>query len=42
MNESITSVNIMLLKEARIESKRLKYEFPASPVNVQVQVKKYK
>ena len=32
MNESLTSLNSMLLREARKESKRLKYEFPGYTV----------
>ena len=42
MNESLTSMNRMLLREARKESKRLKYEFPGYIVNGQVRVKKSK
>ena len=42
MNESLTSMNRMLLEEARKESKRFKYEFPGYAVNGQVQVKKSK
>ena len=42
MNESLTSMNRMLLREARKESKRLKYEFPGYTVNGQVRVKKSK
>ena len=33
MNKSLTSMNRMLLREARKESKRLKYEFPGYTVN---------
>ena len=39
MNESLTSMNIMLLREARKGSKRSKYEFPGCTVNGQVRVK---
>ena len=42
MSESLTSMNRMLLREARKESKRLKFEFPGYTVNGQVQVKKSK
>ena len=42
MNESLTSMNRMLLREARKESKRLKYEFPGYTVNGQVRVRKSK
>ena len=42
MNESLTSMNGMLLGEARKESKRLKYEFPGHTINGQVRVKKSK
>ena len=42
MNKSLTSMNRMLLREARKESNRLKYEFPGYPVNGQVRVKKSK
>ena len=42
MNESLTSLNWMLLRKARKESKRLKYEFPGYTVNGQVRVKKSK
>ena len=42
MNESLTSMNRMLLREARKESKRLKSEFPGYKVNGQVRVKKSK
>ena len=40
MNESITSMNRMLLRESRKESKRLKYEFLGYTLNGQVQTKK--
>ena len=39
MNESLTSLNRMLLGEVRKESKSLKYEFPEYTVNGQVRVK---
>ena len=39
MNKILTSMNRMLLRKARKESKRLKYEFPGYTVNGQVQVK---
>ena len=39
MNESLTSMNRMLLREAKKESKRSKYEFPGCTVNGQVRVK---
>ena len=39
MNESLTSMNRMLLREARKESKRSKYEVPGCTVNDQVRVK---
>ena len=42
LNESLTSMNRMLLRETRKESKRLKYEFPGYTVNGQVRVKKSK
>ena len=42
MSESLTSLKIMLLREARKESRRLKYEFPGYTVNGQVRVKKTK
>ena len=42
MNESLTSMNRMLPREARKESKRLKYKFPGYKVNGQVRVKKSK
>ena len=42
MNESLTSMNSVLLREAKKESKRLKYEFPGYIVNGQVRVKKSK
>ena len=42
MNESLTSMNKMLLRETTTESTRLKYEFPGYTVNGQVQVKKSK
>ena len=42
MNESLTSMNRMFLREARKESKRLKYGFPGYTVNGQVLVKKFK
>ena len=40
--KSLTSMNRMLLREARKESKWLKYKFPGYTVNGQVQVKKSK
>ena len=40
MNESLTSMNRMLLRESRKESKRLKYEFLGYMLNGQVQTKK--
>ena len=42
MNESLTSMSRMLLKETRKESKRLKYKFPGCTVNGQLRVKKSK
>ena len=42
MNESLTSMNRMLLNEARKESKELKNEFPRYTVSGQVRVKKSK
>ena len=42
LNKSLTSMNRMSLREARKESKRLKYEFPGYTVNGQVRVKKSK
>ena len=42
MNESVTSMNRLLLREARSESKGLKYEFPGYTGNGQVQVKNSK
>ena len=39
---SVTSMNRMLLREARSESKGLKYEFPGYTGNGQVQVKNSK
>ena len=42
MNESLTSMNRMLLREARKESKKFTYEFPGYTVNGQVRVKKSK
>ena len=42
MNESLTSMNRMLLGQARKKSKKLKYEFPGYAVNGQVLVKKSK
>ena len=42
INESLTSMNRMLLREARNESKRLKYEFPGYIVNDPFRVKKSK
>ena len=42
MNESLTSMNRMLLSKARKESKGLKYEFPRYTVSGQVRVKKSK
>ena len=42
MNESLTSMNRMFLREARKESKRLKYGFPGYTVNGQVLVKSLK
>ena len=33
MNESLTSMSRMLLREAKKESKRLEYEFPGYTVN---------
>ena len=42
MNESLTPMNRMLVREARTESKRLKYEFPGYTVNGQVRMKKSK
>ena len=42
MNESLTSMNKMLLRETTRESERLKYEFPGYTVNGQVRVKKSK
>ena len=38
MNKSLISMNRMLLRETRMGSKRLKYEFPGYTVNNQVQV----
>ena len=42
MNESLTSMNRMLLREARKWSKSLKYEFPGYTGNGQVRVKSLK
>ena len=42
MKKSLTSMNRILLREARKESKRLKYEFPGYTVNGQVWVEKSK
>ena len=42
LKDSLTSMNTMLLREAREECKRLKYEFPGHTVNGQVRVKKSK
>ena len=42
MNESLTSMNKMLLRETTTESTRLKYEFPGYTFIGQVQVKKSK
>ena len=42
MNKNLTSMNRMLLREARKESKKLKYEFPGYTVNGKVRVKKSK
>ena len=42
LNKSLTSTNRMSLREARKESKRLKYEFLGYTVNGQVRVKKSK
>ena len=42
MSESLTSMNRMLLREARKETKKLKCEFPGYTVNGQVRVKKSK
>ena len=42
MNESLTSMNRILLREARKWSKSLEYEFPGYAVNRQVRVKKSK
>ena len=39
MNESLTSLNRMLLREFRKESNRLKHELPGYRVNGQVRVK---
>ena len=42
LNKTLTSMNRMSLREARKESKRLKYEFPGYTVNSEVRVKKSK
>ena len=42
MNESLTSMNGMVLRAVRKESKRLKYEFLGYTANGQVRVKKSK
>ena len=42
MNKSLPSINRMLLREVRMESRMLKYQFPGNTVNGQIRVKKSK
>ena len=42
MNKSLPSINRMLLREVRMESRMLKYQFPGNTVNGQMRVKKSK
>ena len=42
MNKSLPSMNRMLLREVRMESRMLKYQFPGNTVNGQIRVKKSK
>lgn len=39
MNESLTSMNTMLLRETRKENKRLKYEFLGHGINCKIWLK---
>lgn len=42
MNKSLPSINRMLLREVRMESRMLKYQFTGNTVNGQMRVKKSK